>query len=437
MAQVTLQARAFRGSPKTKSNTKDIADLIVEKGTNQAGKVTNGEVYQVAIDLLKGGRETEELDLDIQKKIAGYENDFKSLNNKKANAKRSVDDFRRLQDSIMFNDLDVEFRNPQNLLESTILEHDRILLDVLDSIESKSANDEDVDSLEDYANELSQTIDELDDFRTQLYNGEFTPGKKTFDTFTYVLNSDPDGQGIKGATILPTRLLPKNYQRTNESFSINGAYISVAIPTTVDKKGKIYGSIGGQIYKTSDTKTPLRYRAEKPGIFNLSDQTIYPKKSSGIANGTYVQGTVDYDDEGNQIIGILKKGDDGNLYSIDNDTLEQLKTNPEERQKLEGYIDTLNARDFAEAYSKSKPFKYEPLQSFAQPSDLLQTSQQGATIESQPPQPSFFGGKTNRPTPPKEPVVSSSTPDIVEQGKSFFRTNPFTKPFVEGFFGKK
>ena len=88
MAQVTLQARAFRGSPKTKSNTKDIADLIVEKGTNQAGKVTNGEVYQVAIDLLKGGRETEELDLDIQKKIAGYENDFKSLNNKKAKNNR-------------------------------------------------------------------------------------------------------------------------------------------------------------------------------------------------------------------------------------------------------------------------------------------------------------------------------------------------------------
>ena len=434
MAQVTLQARAFRRSPKTKSSTKDIADLIVAKGTNEAGKVTNPEVYNVAIDFLKGGRETEELDLEIQKKIAGYENDFKSLNNKKANAKRSADDFKRIQDSISFNDIDAEFRNPWNLLESIILEKDRILLDVLDAIESKSANDEDVESLETFADELAQGIDELDELRTQLGNANtYTAGKKTFDTFMIAVNSDPDGKGIKGATIVPTRLLPTGYQRTNESVTINGAYIPVAIPTIVDKKGKTYGSLGGQVYKASDTKTPLRYRAEKPGTFNLSDTIIYPKKKSGIANGTYVRGTLGYDDEGNPIIGILKKADDGKLYSIDNGTFEQLKSSPTESQKLGGYVETLNAREFSDLYNKAEPFKFEPLTApllYNKPEMPIALSNVSAAPTT------FFEGK-NIPIPPKEPVIGASVPDIIEQGKSYFRTNPLTKPFVEGFFGKK
>lgn len=446
MAQITLQARAFRGAPKSTSNAKNIADLIVAKSTNEAGKVTNPEVYQTAIELLKGGREVEELDIDIQKKIAGYENDFKSLNNKKANAKRSVDDFRRLQDSIQFNDLDVEFRNPFTLLESTILENDRILLEVLDAIESKSANDEDVESLQNYANELGQTIDDLDDFRRQVVNQEFTPGKKTFDTFTYVLNSDPDGQGIKGATIIPTRLLPKGYQRTNESFSLNGAYIPVAIPTVVDKKGKVYGSIGGQIYKASDSKNPLRYRSDKPGVFDLSNQTTYSKKPSGISKGVYVQGTVDYDEDGNPITGILKRGDDGKLYSIDSDTFEQLKTNPFESQKLEGYIETLNAKDFNDAYNKSEPLKYKPLEAGrAETFNRYQEEATQAQAEADRLQNMGFFSKfresaergrtrVNRQTPPREPVISESTPDIIEQGKTFFQK---AKEGVSGFFSQR
>ena len=435
MAQVTLQPKAFRKSPKTGSDTKNIADLIIAKGTNEAGKVTNPEVYNAAIEFLKGGRETEELDIDIQKKIAGYENDLKSLNNKKQNQKRSLNDFKKIQDSVSFNDLDVEFRDPWRLLESTILEKDRMLLDVLDAIESKSANDEDVDNLEVFADELAGEIDELDDLRSQLGNADtYTPGKKTFDTFTYVVNSDPDGQGIKGATIVPTRLLPKNYQRTNESVEINGAYVPVAIPTTVDKRGKIYGSMGGQIYTAPNSTTPLRYRSEKPGTFSLRDETIYSKKKSGIANGAYVQGTIDYDDEGNPIIGILKKGDDGKLYNIDNETFQQLKSSPTESQKLGGYIETLNAREFSDLYSKSEPFKFEPLKSSAPsksfyPSgaelqaaggaDLQETG--GAGLQGAANPASYFGSRINTPTPPREPSVGKSTPDIIEQGKSIFR----------------
>jgi len=446
MAQVTLRARAFRTAPATAtatgSNMKNIADLIVAKGTNEAGKVTNPEVYQKAIEFLKNGRDAEDLDIDVQKKIAGYENSLKSLSNRKQNQKRSVDDFRRLQDSVSFNDMDAEFRNPWRLLENTILENDRILSNVLDSIESKSANEEDVGSLEDYSKELAQTIDELDNFRVQLSEGSFTPGK-TFDTFIYVLNSDPDGLGIKGGTIMPTRLLPKGYQRTNESFTINGGYISVAIPTATDKKGKIYGSLGGQIYKASDSKTPLRYRSEKPGTFSLSDETVYSKKKSGISNGMYAQGTLGYDDGGNPILGLLKRGDDGKLYSVSGDTREQLKGVAAESQKLNGYIETLNARDFSNLYGKAESLKFEPMQAPQPNSSSLQpnTSTPSGAVYSAPPtapisSTEFFGGR-NQPTRPAEPKIGSSAPDIIEKGKSFFRTNPLTKPFVEGFFGKK
>jgi len=79
-----------------------------------------------------------------------------------------------------------------------------------------------------------------------------------------------------------------------------------------------------------------------------------------------------------------------------------------------------------------EPMRFTPVtasrqQQMAQESAAQPAPQAEASVEEKPT--SFFN-RTNVPKKPETPSVSSSTPDLIEQGKSFFRR-------AAGFFTPK
>ena len=123
---------------------------------------------------------------------------------------------------------------------------------------------------------------------------------------------------------------------------------------------------------------------------------------------------------------------EGKIYSIDDDARKKLELDPTQSEPIKKAFkrNELDSRFIREnVIPNAEPYKIESLQS----SDMSNIDPSGTALVPSVTPASFFQQK-NIPTPPSEPVISSSTPDIVEQGKSFFRK---AKEGISGFFSQR
>ncbi len=460
------------------ARAKKLADLSIKTNTDSSGSPT-ARGYEQALSYLQpfteSGKETEAL--DAQRLIAGYGNSLDKLSSKKRDQNETVAAFKLQELDSYFTTFDGDvgsFRNPSDLIDTTSESLDNLVLGVVNAIDEKQANGDSTDALYGYLNDLNKRADSMRDLRNKFQRGELTG--QTLDGFGYYVDTNPIDGSIRSAALLPIGTAPdgltSGYRRLQATTNVGGALLPVYAPSQKDAQGEYTSRVGDATWSGTGEGAlqPRNAKQSKvlfsEGGFNISDSSSYPLRKNSVERGAFGRGFIGRDEQGNPVESVVYRGEDNKLYAVDQATVEKFKQDPLLSKKLDGYVTQFSPSEMKDLSKEAVPFSEDRVafesrisgfnaeaQGFKAESDRIEglgffgkvkeglSSMFGGGSESAPeaapaPRASFFD-KKNIPTTPERPTVSSSTPDIVEQGKSFFRSNPLTKPIVEGFAGKK
>lgn len=462
------------------ARAKKVADLAVKTNTDDAGAPT-AYGYELAIAAMQPYMDN----IDAQRKVAEYSNALDKLNKKQKDQTETVSAF-KLQESesyfTSFDGDDFSFRNPGYLISETSEGLDELELAVLNAIDEKQARGDSTDQLENYYKDLAKRSSAMRDLRNKYERGELTGA--TLDGFGYFVDSNPIDGSIRGAAILPVNFKPEGvgegFRRLESTTNINGGMLPVYAPTNTTDVGDYVARIGSTVYsgskdgalgKQSDGGNPDFFT---PGGFSLADAGKFSVKVPTIEKGSFGQGYVGRDASGNPVKGTYYRGADGKLYQLDEATLEGFKQDPILSSRLNGYIPQFSPTEMKNFMKEAQQM---PADRLPRESRMLQFQDEAAaaTAEAERWQnmgffdklgegfkgimggrsfeevgnqagkqalmsaipgaaaTSFFMDRVNRQNKPDQAATSSSTPDIIEQGKSFFRS---VGDKVGSFFGR-
>ncbi len=440
------------------ARAKKLADLSIKTNTDSSGSPTARGYEQALIYLqpfINSGKESEAL--DAQRIIARYNNSLDKLSTRKRNQEETVAAFKLQEFDSYFTSFDGDtggFRNPASLIDTTSESLDGLLLGVINAIDQKEANGDSTDVLHAYMNDLNKRANKMRDLRNKFDNGELTG--KTLDGFGYYIDSNPLDGSIRGAALLPVGLAPsdisKGYRRIEATANIGGALLPVYAPAQQGELGDYRAKIGDATWSGVGTGALQSEKAEQSkilfqeGAFNISDALSFPSRKGGIENGTFGKGFIGKDVEGRPVESVLYRGVDGKLYSVDQNTVDLFRQDPILSRKLDGYVPQYSPTEMKELTREAVPFEWsragvesrvsgaqseaaiaqaevdrlQNLSFFGKIKEGLGVAGERIKETLQRRQSAFFERK-NVPIKPKEPVVGSSTPDIIEKGKTFFR----------------
>lgn len=419
-----------------------LADIYIASNTDNRGKVADPSVYQTAIATYLAPYVN---DLSVQKKIAGYQNSSKSLSASQQDSENSVAALKLKEQGSWIYDEDQNsssFRN-SSLVANSISENlDMLVAETVATINEKQAANKDISGLQGYLNELSPKADRMRSLSAQLDSGQ----PQTLDGYGYFVDSDPTTGVIRGTSIMPTDMLPqeqKSKVRTDSFVNINGTRIPIYLPTIKDAGGSYLSNLGGKQY-SGDTNL-LTGGGEEDVSFAKDPSGYSPYKFDGVnleRGRIYKSYTGQSYQDGSPKQKYFYRGFDDQVYSFnDNDPNGQKflssmsaggVVNKDNIPRINPYLaSTIQGKSLTES---SKDLSILPLR-------LAQIEQQNAPImaeaqarESQgwvanlkqgftsafiKPVQSFFSRK-NRQSVPSNPAISSSTPDVINQGKDIF-----------------
>lgn len=437
---------------------KKLADLAIKTNTDSSGSPT-ARGYELALGYLQPylGAEKESDAIDAQRLIAGYENSLQKLSNKQRSQNETVSAFKLQELDSYFTSFDgdtASFRNPATLIDVTSESLDNLLLGVINAIDEKEANGESTDALYSYMNDLNKRADTMRDLRNKFERGELTG--KNLDGFGYYVDTNPLDGNVRSAALLPVGISPeditKGYRRLEATVNIGDALLPVYAPAQQDSLGEYIARVGDATWngkgdgalQAKDAKNSKFLFAE--GGFTIADSGAFPIRKSSIDAGSFGRGFVGRDAEGNPVESIFYRGSDNKLYSVDQTTIDRFKQDPVLKNKLDGYVTQFSPTEarglvqeavpFAEdriggeskvtrfqeelATSQAETSRLENMGFFERVAEGLRSSAERGAEKSQVRKESFFENK-NVPDKPEEPIIRNSTPDIIEQGKSFFR----------------
>lgn len=456
-----FEQRALRGTPDGASSAlaraKKLANLVIEKsksGTNKPTAKGYEEAIGVLYQLQFSGNENEAL--EAQNLVASYENKRTVLLSEENNRKKAINELQLEEKKAFYaaaTGVKANFIASNDIAGLVSFQRESLnehLFNVYDAIRAAEEAGENTAALEVELNDVQNRYNDIERLEDDILNGDGSSLRE------YGIYIDGDKNGIDGIFVGKTNNLPKGFDKEaysllNEAAEISGVpdgRISIYGEHFIDplKNRKVVqigsrewsgvpGVSGALRYiKTSD---PSYVSNPKKGSFSTADFSI---KSNPIEKGSYFTGITGRDAEGNYIRTLFKASEDGSkIFSVDSETRKQLEIDPNEGDKVRRALERneLDSRFINErVVPNAEPFKFVPVNQSV-PSVPFSTNVATTTPQqTEAPAQTFFG-RTNQPTPPREPIVGASVPDIVEQGKKFFRTNPLTKPFVEGFFSNK
>lgn len=466
LTQRALQSIADTGFARAKK----LADLAVKTNTDSSGSPT-ARGYEQALSYLQpyidSGKKNEAV--DAQRLIAGYGNSLDKLSSKKRDQSETVAAFKLQELDSYFTTFDGDagsFRNPGSLIGSTSEALDSLVLGVINAIDEKQANNDSTDALYAYMNDLNKRAETMRDLRNKFEKGELTG--KTLDGFGYYVDTNPLDGSVRGAALLPVGLAPEGitsgYRRLEATTNIGGALLPIYTPAQQGATGEYTARVGDAVWTGSGSGALPAGNAGQSknlfqeGGFDISDSSVFPVRKSSLDKGSFGKGFIGRDAEGNPVESIFYRGADNKLYSVDQTTVERFKQDPLLSKKLDGYVAQFSPTEVRELSKEAVPFseerigresKISGLQSqqdvFQAESDRMQglgffgqlkegfgimAERSRAATEARRPATSFFESK-NAPDKPEEPTnVGASTPDLIEQGKTFFRNA------TSGFFGR-
>lgn len=438
------------------------AALAIKINTDASGSPT-ARGYEAALAYLQpftnSSRKNESL--DAQGLIAGYGNAMDKLSQKSRDQNETVSAFKLQELDSYFTSADGDagsFRDPGSLVGATSEALDNLMVGVINAIDEKQANGDPTTDLVGYMNELQKRSDTMRDLRNKFEKGELTG--QTLDGFGYYVDSNPIDGGIRRAGLLPVGLVPDSlvsgYRRLSATAKVGGALLPVYVPASQNAAGEYTANVGGATWSGTSTgvlepgdasklsAAPARALSAEGG-FNISDAGVFPLKNTAIEKGSFGKGFTGRDANGNAVESMFYRGADNKLYTVDQAMLNQFRQDPLLSQKLDGYIPQFSPTEMQGLNKEAIPFQQDKIGgerlSFAEQGGSTLPSG-GAVISAGTPQPpfdmpkdykapaSFFEAKNALNKPDVQPISSktqTSTPDVIEQGKGFFRK-------VAGFF---
>lgn len=436
------------------ARAKKLSDLAIKTNTDSSGSPT-ARGYEQAISYLQpfieSGKENESL--DAQRLLAGYNNSLDKLSSKQRDQAEATAAFRLQEIDSYFTTADGDtggFRNPGSLIGPTSEALDGLVVGVINAIEQKQANGDSTTELNGYLNDLNKRADTMRDLKNKYENGELKG--KTLDGFGYYVDTNPLDGSVRRAALLPVGLAPDNvssgYRRIEATASVGDALLPVYAPATKDAVGASVARIGDATWSGSDSGALTTGDAKmskslfKEGAFSIEDAASYPVRKNSVDKGSFGKGFIGRDDQGNPVESIFYRGNDNKLYSVDQSTIDQFKQDPLLSRKLDGYVTQFSPSEIKELSKEAIPFseggisRESKLTGLRSQADLAKAEadrmenmsffgkfkdNERVRNERRTPLPSPSMDNTNTPNAPEEPTVSDSTPDIVDQGKSFFR----------------
>lgn len=440
------------------ARAKKLADLAIKTNTDSSGSPTS-RGYEQALSYLQpytdSSKESEAL--DAQRLIAGYGNSLDKLSSKKRDQSETVAAFKLQEMDSYFTTFDGDtggFRDPASLIGTTSESLDSLVLGVINAIDEKQANGESTDALYAYMNDLNKRADTLRDLRNKFEKGELTG--KTLDGFGYYVDTNPLDGSVRGAALIPVGLAPedvsKGYRRLEATTNIGGALLPVYAPAQQNEMGEYTAKVGDATWRGTGQGALQAGDAQQSknlfqqGSFDIRDSGAFPVRKNSVDKGSFGRGFVGRDSEGNPVEAIFYRGADNKLYSVDQSTIEQFKQDPLLSKKLDGYVAQFSPTEMKELSKEAVPFsqdrigqeskitglqtqaaaaqaesdRMENMGFFSKVKEGLSISAERGRAATEARKTSFFESK-NTPNKPDEPTIGLSSPDIVEQGKNFFR----------------
>ena len=452
------------------ARAKKLADLAIKKNVDGKGNTT-ARGYEQAIEILNPFLVSDKgnVAVDAERLVVGYENKFTKLQAKRNKLNRTIGQFKVDEREIFFvspssgNRVDI-MRDIPNMVSQISEELSLHVFSVENAIEEARLNNESSAELETYLFSVNKRARMMSELHNDYLNDEIIPGEILNGYGVYV-DSDPNDGEMLGVMVAPIGDLPSGidssiFRQVDSSVDVGGGYIPLFGRATTDGMGLHSVRIGNQVWEGLGA-LELQYSKKRsdapqfkndPGEFSLSGVL---DKGTSMRRGSFSKGFTGFDDEGNPVQTTFFAGQDDKIYSLDDESLGLFESDPMLSQDLSRA--TQLESSFAKNLLQSQDV--EPLRDIPQTAAGARRAEEEKLVpiraeeerrkelgffgraredfakrrterESQPKQPSFFGSK-NKPTTPDEPVIGESTPDIVEQGKGFFRNNPFTKPFVD------
>jgi len=454
LTQRALQSIADTGFTRAQK----LADLSIKINTDSSGGATK-RGYEQAIGYLQpyidSGKKNEAI--DAQRAIAGYNNSLDKLNSKERDQNETVAAFKLQEYDSYFTSFDGDtggFRDPSSLIGTTSDSLDSLVLGVINAIDDKQAKGDSTDQLYGYLNDLNKRADIMRDLRNRFEKGQLTG--QTLDGFGYYVDTNPLDGSVRAAALIPAGIAPadvtKGFHRLEATTNVGGALLPVYAPAQQNALGEYTARVGDATWNGTGQGTLQASNASQSknlfqeGGFSISDGAVFPVRSSSLDKGAFGRGFIGRDSNGNPVESIFYRGVDNKLYSVDQATLDSFQKDPQLSKKLDGYVTQFSPTETKNLMKDATPFapdrigresKISGLQTQAdaaqaeadrmQGMGFFEKLKSGFTAPSsqtpaipEEPKASFFDNKNN-PTKPQEPTISNSAPDIVEQGKSFFR----------------
>jgi hypothetical protein len=460
-----LTKRALRRVAPSESGfarAKKLADLAVRTQVDPGGNPTV-EGYEAAMNYIQPflNADTDSA-LDAQNLLASYNNNILKLTDRRRDQNDTLSAFKMQEEDAYFSSFDGDvgsFRDPSALVDTTSEALDNLMLGVINAIDQKEMMNEPTTELYGYLKDLKGRADSMRGLRNKLALGELGEGQ-SLDGYGYYVDTDPLDGSIRGAALLPVGLAPSGvadgFRRLEATTQVGSALLPVYAPAQRNADGEWVAKVADASWSASGDGVLTASNAEsskglfEPGAFDIRNPASFPTQKSGLQKGTFGIGLVGRDEEGNPVEGVFYRGNDNKLYSVDQDTYEKFNTDPVLGPKLNsGYLPRFSPTEMAEMSKQATPISQDRIASESRytsmkteadlaSAEATRQEEQGffgklkegakeaidrgrAAVEERKPTTSFFENRVNEPTKPEQPKIGASTPDIVEQGKSFFR----------------
>lgn len=435
------------------SRAKKLADIYIKSHTDAGGNVSDPSVYQYAIDnyLSPFGD-----DLSVQQKIAGYQNNMKGVNEKGFDQSITLSSFKREVQNAVYTNNPSLVKDPWTLAQYTSNELDKALFSLNTAIDYLHSQNKSVDQLISYRTELNKMAGAQRELVNNIAQGTSNPN---LDGYGYYVKTNPANGALVGAALLPTFAAPADLtdgtHRLENTIGIGNSKIPVYLPVNKNADGSYEARLNGNVW-TGTGDTPLAHDSGSDftdGTFSLADQTKFPVKSFDLQPGQFGRTLSGIDTSGSSVYTYYYKGNDNKVYSINQDSINQFKTDPIMGKKLNDFVPTLGQEDVSN-FGSVQPLDSnvikadrtavlnDQLKTNAATSDAANAKVQqmntgivgaaadvgGVINKAAGAVGGFFSGllgRKNQPSPPQPSAVSVggtySPPDVVASGASFFR----------------
>jgi len=453
------------------SNAKKLADLAIKR--NIDSKQTG---YEQAIKILSQYQysNNESDALDAQRLVQGYTNTFDKLKSNSSEVNQTVSQFKISEREAFYITPTTQYRSNTmfdipTVVSDTTAELQQLSFEVSSAIEKKKRNGESAAQLENYYNGLSNRYRMMQQLNNDLLNNDISQ-KQALHGYGVFVSADQNTGQVYGISVAPVGDLPQgmsqsSYKRIDSSVNYGGGNIAVYSKFSTDNNGLLNARIGNRVW-SGDAKFPLSFDGQQsidknyksvPG--NLNFNNFAQKESTPIQPGKFFKGYTGFDSNGNPKQTMFFVSKDSKIYTVDKNSQNLLSKDFGNKMNNAIGVDSNFAKNVLNDGSV-KPIDVNPmipsdsLSRVLFPNQLKPVNQQSPFF-SNPNQlnssdnltQSFFNKNNNIPQIPSNPTksfidnknspnkpdqasgMSLSTPDIINNGKAFFRdasktTNP-------------